>query len=252
MQGFFDIALGFPTVLWTAALLVVLAYWLFVILGALDLELLDVDFETDLDVDLDLDVEAPADADAPGPNPFVKIAVALGVGQVPVTILISFFAFSGWMVSYFGSLYLSPLLKFGAAGAVILGIAFVLAAPMMGAFAHPLKKVFETKTRRAGADLIGQVCVITTTSVDSGFGQARLDDGGAGLLLKVRCESDDNGLRKGSQALIIGHEASRDVYFIEPYEQFLGATDGVELHTSVTSVTEHAETSVNAKREGQA
>lgn len=251
MQGFLDIALGFPTVFWTALLGLVVAYWLFVIVGALDIELLDFDVETDFDIDLDADFDADIDADAAGDgsdsgaNPLVKVAVALGLGKVPITILISFFVFSGWFVSYFGDIYLTPILGGGAVGAVLLGLAFVLAIPMMGAMAHPLKGVFETSTRSAGHSVIGQVCTISTGSVDMNFGQARLDDGGAGLLLNVRCPTGDNTLRKNSQALIIGHDAEHDVYFVESYEQFLEPSGHDELHAA----GEQIEQLVNTQRE---
>lgn len=261
MQEFLNIALGFPTVIWTGLVALVSAYWLFVILGALDLEILefdhdfdfDADVDLDVDVDLDLDVDADVDADVHadldgGATPMLKVAVALGVGKVPVTVLLSFFVISGWTVSSVATLYLTPILRFGAVGAVILGIAFVAAIPLMGALAHPLKGMFEMTTRRAGAEVIGSVCVISTGSVDERFGQARLDDGGAGLLLSVRCETENNGLKKNSQALIIGHDRETDVYFVEPYEQFL-AMDGVEMAT-MDEVHEQSENWVNAKREG--
>lgn len=249
MQEFLNIALGFPTVIWTGLLGVVAAYWLFVIVGALDLDVLDahIHIDPEFDVDFDLDADVDADVDAPA-SPLVNIAVALGIGKVPVTILISLFGLSGWVVSYFSALWVAPMLKFGAIGAVILGVAFIAAVPLMGAMAHPLKKVFETHTRRAGAEVIGSICIISTGTVDDGFGQARLDDGGAGLLLNVRCETANNGLKKNSQALIIGHDRETDVYFIEPYEQFL-PTEGVELDTR-EELSEQIDNLVNAKREG--
>jgi hypothetical protein len=254
LQEFLNIALGFPTIIWTALMGLMLAYWLFVILGALDLELLDIDIDldTDLDIDLDADMDMDVDADADvdgaatGPGALARVAVALGIGKVPVTILLSFFTISGWALSYFGMLYLGPLLKFGAVGAVILGATFVLAVPLMGAMAHPLKELFQTKTRRAGAEVVGKVCIVTTGSVDESFGQARLDDGGAGLLLHVRCETD-NDLGRNDEALIIGHDREDDVYFVEPYKQFL-ASDDAETAAS-PEVAEHAEDWVNAERE---
>ena len=253
MQGFLDIALGFPTVLWSVLLTLVSLYWLSVVLGALDLELLDIDIDFPEDIDIDLDVDADVDVDADGDvstagaNPLLKVAVALGIGKVPVTILLTFLSIAGWAASYFGVVFLAPMLKFGAVGAVILGISFVLAVPAMGVMAHPLKKVFAMRTRDAGSTIIGEVCVISTGSVNGTFGQARLENEGAGLLLNVRCESKNNGLKKGSPALIIGHDRERDVYFIEPYEQFL-ATEGDDMAVMEAAEAE-VEELVNAKRE---
>jgi hypothetical protein len=263
MQEFLNIALGFPTVIWTALMGLVLAYWLFVILGALDLDLLeidldldlDADFDADLDFDLDADIDADIDADvdvdadadvdgATAPGALARVAVALGIGKVPVTILFSLFTLSGWTLSYFGVLYLSALLGPATVRPLVLGVAIVLSVPLMGALAHPLKGFFDTTTRRAGAELIGKVCVVTTGSVDDSFGQARMEDGGAGLLLRVRCESD-NALGRGREALIIGHDREADVYYVEPYQQFL-ASDDAENASSPELV--HAQDWVNPDR----
>lgn len=226
MQAFLDIALGFPTVIWSALIGVVLVYWLFVILGALDLELLDLDIDFDAEGDFDVDVDGAAvDGSA---SPLAQLAGALGIGKVPVTILVTFFTFAGWVLSYFGTLYATPVIRFGAVGALLFAASFALAIPAMAAMAHPLKKVFETKTRRGGADLIGQVCEVTTGSVSERFGQARYDDGGAGLLLKIRCDSE-NDLGRRAAALIIGYDREGDVYLVEPYGQFQSANPQQEV-----------------------
>ncbi len=251
MQEFLNLALSFPTIFWSALVGLVLAYWVFVIVGALDLEVLDIHLhlEPDLDFDIDVDVDADVDADlaASGISPLAQLAVALGIGKVPVAILLTFFAFSGWMVSYFGMLYLAPLLKFGAVSALILGASFALSVPVMGALAHPLKKVFTMTTRHGGAELIGQTCDVTTGSVDERFGQAKIDDGGAGLLLAVRCDSG-NRLRRRSKALIIDFDADTNIYTVEPYEQFLASDHDADL--AMPGIAIDSDEFVHAKQEG--
>jgi hypothetical protein len=243
MQEFLNVALSFPTVVWTALLLVALGYWLFVILGALDLELLDFDADIDLDPDIDLDVDVDAgvdvdvdpaidtdagiDLDVPELGLVLKLAVALGVGRVPVTILLTFLVGAAWGISYFSVLLLGSAIGGGALfGTLVLAGSFVLGLPIMGALAHPLKGVFHTKTKTAGRKLVGQVCDVTTGKVTADFGQARLEDGGAGLLLSVRCD-EPNGLRRKSRALIIGFDEETNVYWVEPYDQML-VDDGEE------------------------
>ena len=56
MKEFLNIILSFPTVGFTIFLGFVVVYWLFVLLGALDLDLFDLDADIDADVDLDLDL----------------------------------------------------------------------------------------------------------------------------------------------------------------------------------------------------
>lgn len=254
MQEFLNIALGFPTVVWTVLLGVVLAYWLFVILGALDLDFLDFDVDLDADFDMNFDVDADVDvdggdADVSGPSPLAKIAIALGLGRVPVTIMLTFFVSSAWAASFLGVYYLSSVWKIPGFAALIFGLSFVVAVPLMGALAQPFKGMFTTTTRNAGATVIGSVCEVTTGSVTERFGQAQLDDGGAGLLLAIRCETSGNELTRGSQALIIGHDREQDIYWVEPYEQFLASDDDVRRASSAEAA-QRVDDLVNAKREG--
>lgn len=64
-------------------------------------------------------------------------------------------------------------------------------------------------------DLIGKECILTTLRVDEGFGQASYDDGGAGLILTVRCEGE-NDLTRGSRAVIVDYHEAHDTYTIKP------------------------------------
>lgn len=250
MQEFLNIALSFPTVVWSALMIVALGYWMFVILGALDLELLDVDVDVDLDADFDIDldvdsaeanIEADADADVSKWAPLAKMAMTLGIGKVPMTILLTLLIVSGWGLSYFSVLYLGSMVRWGALfGAVVLVGSFVAALPIMGALAHPLKGIFETTTKRAGVRLIGQVCDVTTGKVTADFGQASLEDGGAGLLLSIRCD-EPNDLKRKSTALIIGYEKEKNVYFVEPYEQMLvDGDDDAHFEAAMQPATEEA------------
>ena len=54
--------------------------------------------------------------------------------------------------------------------------------------------------------------------VDKKFGQAEFDDGGAGMIIQVRCDQE-NKLKKGSQALIVSYDDRREAFIIEPYDK---------------------------------
>ena len=56
---------------------------------------------------------------------------------------------------------------------------------------------------------------LRTGRVDARFGQAECADGGAGLLIEVRCDVQ-NELQRGSQALIVSFDDEREAYVIEP------------------------------------
>ena len=71
------------------------------------------------------------------------------------------------------------------------------------------------------------------------FGQAEMADGGAGLLLHVRCADDDNGLGRGDEALVLEYDEQRDVYLVEPMKRLLPDASGTEtVPSSSRSVEE--------------
>lgn len=207
MQEFLDIATSVPLVGLTGLLVLMSAYWVFVILGAVDLEL----FDFDLDFDLDLDADVPA---------WAGLAAALGLGAVPLSVVASFLVLVGWFLSYAATYYLSGALGGGALmGSLYVLAGLALALPITSAAMRPLKKLFKHVPTVAGDAVIGQVCIVTSGRVDDTFGQAKLDDGGAGLLLSVRSDPESR-LARGDKALIIGYDEATNRYDIECYDQF--------------------------------
>lgn len=226
MQEFLQIALSFPTVVFTALSLVLGLYWLMVILGALDLDLFDIelDFDMDGDVDFEMDFDVDADADVAGPGFLMSVAAALGLGTVPVTVVSSFWILTAWLISFASVFYLTPLIgDWSAWVATIFGFgSFLAAMPLTMMAMQFLIPVFDTpEVEKGGDSLIGRLCTVTTSKVTDSFGQADADDGGAGLILSVRCEGDNN-LARGSKALIIDYDKDAHAYIIEPYDSLIG------------------------------
>ena len=71
--------------------------------------------------------------------------------------------------------------------------------------------------RRKG--FVGTVCRVQTGRVSEGFGQATVEDGGAGLVIPVRIDAGE--LKRGDQALIVDYDAEREAYIIEAYDDSL-------------------------------
>lgn len=239
MEEFVRIALSFPPVLFSLMLVVVVIYWIFMVLGFLDLDLFD--FDVDLDVDLDLDVDIAAkgliDGAAKGlidgaaatsadglHGIFASIFSALSIGRVPVTISFSIFTLAAWAMSFAGVHYLEnalgePLGWLPQTGLLV--ATFFTSLIVAGTAVKPLRGLFATHTRRGQDTLIGKLVRVSTGRVDSKFGQATLEDGGAGLILSIRCDDADNNLQRGQKALIVGYDEPSNIYFVEPYDNFL-------------------------------
>ena len=71
------------------------------------------------------------------------------------------------------------------------------------------------------AQLRRKIVRIDTSRVDHRFGMAKADDGGAGLIVQVRCSDEDNGLTRGANALVVSYDAQREVYEVTPFDDIL-------------------------------
>ena len=247
MSEFLNIAFSLPTIVFTVGFVVSLGYWLFVVLGLLDIDLFDVDVEVDLDGALDGALEGAADsaleasigaaevfgdgvdglegaADAKA-GALMKMLSLFSVGRVPVTILASFFVFYGWVLTFVGSHVVKNVVGMPMNAVMAVGLlvgASVLSTMLMGASARPLRGAFDIVTQYGDAALIGQVCIVSTGRVTTRFGQATLSDGGGGLNLTIRADTDENNIKRGDQVLIVGFDRETSTFLVESYQTVLG------------------------------
>lgn len=241
MTEFLTAILAFPTVIFTILLGVVVLYWLFVLLGALDINLLgDADLDghghTDIDVgghghaDVHLDGHGHGlhgdaaghdhghghgDADAEHAGGLAGLIQALGLGGVPVTLMLSVLILAAW------SFCLGALEVLGSAGwvTVVAPLAsLALAVPVTAVLVRPLRRLYTTLAAPSHRDLLGKICTITTLRVDERYGQAEIADGGAGLIVQVR-STGPGRLSRGDRALIFDYKD--EVFYVEPVNQAL-------------------------------
>lgn len=239
----FDASLQFPTVIFTIGLLVALVYWLFVILGALDIDLLGG--ADDVSGALKGSGEALAGGDAltggvkgaaeaatggaKGVNSIdtgasVGLWAWLGLTSVPVTVSASLVLLLTWSGSILAMHYGPSSL--GTALAIVMALAVVLVAlPITGMLVRPLRPVFEVKVGKSNRDYVGATCTITTGHVDAGFGQATIEDGATVLVIPVRCDRPDV-LSRGARALVIDFDPARHAYVVEPVSDLLSSPTG--------------------------
>lgn len=226
-------SLQFPTVVFTIVLGIVLVYWLFVLIGALDIDLLgggDVDvsgaakgigdvltggakggaeaFHAGGDVDVDVD----GDVDGGG------LWHGLGLGDVPVTISVSLITLIAWCGALLSMHYVAGTAAWWSV--VILVLAVVIALPIAAVLIRPIAPVFAVKEGKSNADYVGHACTITTGRVDDSFGQATIEDGGTVLIIAVRCD-EPGVLARGDKALIIDFDRDRQAYVVEPAADLL-------------------------------
>lgn len=267
MGAFLAIVLGLPTVIFTVLMVFVALYWLLVILGAVDLELFEIDLDLDLDVDVDVidavdiadvadvaDVASVADAaDAADAAESVgvigQVLGLLGFGRVPVMVLVTLFVFTAWCVSFLSSWLVGPIggsaLVIASLMAAILGgstMAGLVAAAMVS---RPLSPLFRTGKSRERSSLIGETVELTTGRVDGRFGQGNVSVSDADLLVQIRCDRD-NELRRGDSALIISFDKKRDAFVVEPVTRPLLEDHQATQTSSSVSAQPRSETARDA------
>ncbi len=202
-----------PTIL----LLLILVYWLFVIIGALDMDFLDMDVDSgDVDADVDSDVDTDSDL---GSAAFLNsILTFFNLGKMPFMVWLSFLFIPMWCISllmnYFlmnGSfllslLYLIPNLI------VSLMVSKVLTTPVAALFAK-LKHNAEDSFKYAG-----KVCTALMQTDHQKYGQAEIHHEGNTFRITILTKEDGIRLQKGETGLVIDFLEDKKCYLVEPYK----------------------------------
>lgn len=231
MEELVVLALGFPCVVYTVLLGAALVYWIFVIVGAASVDLLG---EGAADGALDgLDGHALGDGGAGGHDGFdidhgghgldhgghgheghahggvlSGVLSALKLRSAPVTVVLSVFFLFSWLFSTMGMQLAHAWLPSSAHVFAQFGLfllAPLLALPFTSVAVRPLARLFVPASAKARRDLVGKVCTIRTGTVTETFGEAMLEDGGAGLVLRVRVDGEE-ALRRGDRAIVVSYD----------------------------------------------
>jgi hypothetical protein len=228
------LALSFPAVIYTVLLGVVLVYWLFVVVGAIDLgegsdgalEHLGGDTVGAAKgalhghVDVSDAGEVGGDGDADEGSAIALLANALHLKSVPVTTILSLIVTFSWLTCTIGMQFISRSLPQTGASLwawLVFAASPLVALPLTSLAARPLKKVFTQRPATQRRDLIGKTCIVRTGTVTSTFGEALLEDGGAGLVVRVRVEPDVK-VARGDHVLIVDWDSERESFLVVPMD----------------------------------
>ncbi len=254
------LALSFPCVVYTVLLGVVLVYWLFVVVGAINLGDGSADGALDafspegaigagkgalegaakgaLQGHLDGMADAAADmgdiadggdgadggdTDASEGSAIALLINALHLRSVPATVILSLIVTFSWLVCTIAMQVAGrdlPRQSLASMAWLSLLLAPLVALPLTSIAARPLAKVFKHKPATQRSDLIGKTCVVRTGTVTSSFGEAVLEDGGAGLVLRVRVDRE-LPVKRGDHMLIVEWDREHECFLVEPVDELL-------------------------------
>ena len=145
--------------------------------------------------------------------------------SIPVTIIVSFLSLFGWLVCYYTVHFLlgwlpTGLLRYVAGIPILLGSLWV-AVMVTAVIIKPLRPLFKKTEQHTPKQILGQTVIVRTSRVDSEFGEAELDDGGAGLILRIRADKDQTFTR-GDRVVLLQYLETENIYRVVSEEEFRG------------------------------
>ncbi len=205
---FLSTALAFPTLLYSVLLAFCALYWLIAATGAIDTDALDGLLATD--------------GDSSEPSVAAGMLAKLGLSGVPLMLVLTVLAFTGWVLTYF--VHLLVLRHLPDSLRLIAGIGTAVVALLPGIFLtslllRPVAKLINRLRPPDPPTLLGRAGTVISPFVDAENGRAEIADGGAGLILQVRTQP---GLRlsRGDRIVLIEHVPVANSYVVIPESTF--------------------------------
>ena len=198
----------YPTIVFTGLVMFVTLYWMVSLLGMADMDTVDI-----------------GDASGEGSNltssGFVSgLLLKFGLSGVPLIVILSLISLIGWLLSYFYTSFLHQNFDSGilyylfVTGALI--FVLVISMWLTGIIISPIRNKIAKIPRRNAASNIGKIAVVRTLSVTDKHGEVELNDGGAGLILKIRSDINDGSLKQGDRVMLVEYLEAANTYRVTP------------------------------------
>ena len=217
MDPFYKNVVSFPTVVFTVCIVFCLFYWLIAVLGLIDFDFLDFDIP-------DGDVDFGPDSGVDNVGVLAGLLMKLGLVGVPFPIVFSILSIIGWFISYYAVYFIFPWIPEGPlqflAGIPMLLVTLYLTALITGKIIKPLRPVFQATNQEVQKQIIGKEAVVRTSRVDANFGEATVEDGGAGLIVKVRSFRDET-FQRGDTVVLLEYIETENVYKVIAKNEFI-------------------------------
>jgi len=215
MDPFYLNVTSFPTVIFSAMLIFCIFFWLLAVIGVVDLDFLDVDVpNTDYSVNDGLS----------GAGLLGGLLMRFKLEGVPIPIVITLISLIGWFISYYTVHFLFPYIPDGVfrflAGVPVFAGSMYLSVISTALIVKPLRPIFKGADQEVQKSIVGQVAIVRTSFVDTTFGEARLEDGGAGLIVKVRSYKEET-FTSGDRVVLLEFNEEKHVYMVIAEKDFI-------------------------------
>lgn len=199
----------YPTFVFTGLVMFVTLYWLVSLLGMADMDAVDLG---------NVGGDVGGDSDLSSAGVFSGLLLKFGLYGVPLIIILSLVSLIGWLLSY---LYTSLLHQYFDSGVLYyvfgtgaLILVLIVSMWLTGLIIAPIRKKFANIPKRIAANNIGKIAIVRTLSVTDTHGEAELNDGGAGLILRIRPDisSDKQPLQQGDKVVLVEYLDASNAY----------------------------------------
>jgi hypothetical protein len=170
-----------------------------------------------------IDIDTEFDTEAGSPDGMTGFLLRYNLNHVPLTIILTFFALFGWMLSFLAIVYLGAFIPTDILTFIfevtVLFITAYLSLLLTSQAIRPVRKLFITLNVDEKVHIIGQTAIVRSSRVTDSSGEALLNDGGAGILLNVRTASKNQTFSKGDEVVVIEELNEKNLYrVISKYE----------------------------------
>ena len=209
MQGFIDLyhaAFSIVNLPYTVLLILLVAYWLFVIVGLVNAEAFDIDLSADFDMDADVPSEIPGLGH--------QTLDFLNIGEIPVMFYMSIVAISMWV----GSVKVNHWMDNDN-----IWIALAVAVPNLFVGLMVAKVVTQPfrwlNVRKKELNKFeGMQCLVTTSEVSNEFGECEIREADSPIKIFARTQGAET-LKKGDAAVIVSRqERDGNIYIVKKYQ----------------------------------
>ena len=214
MDPFYLNITSFPTVIFTLLLLFCIFFWLFAVIGVVDLDFLDIDIpDTDVSVNDGLS----------GAGLLGGLLMRFRLDGVPIPIIVTLISLIGWFFSYYIVYFFFEYLPFDwlryVVGLPVLLASLYVSAILTGFIIRPLRPIFQAADQEVESSIVGQVAVVRTSRADKEFGEAKFEDGGAGLIVKVRSFNEEV-FKSGDRVVLLEYDEENNLYRVISESEF--------------------------------
>ncbi|KAF0863102.1 hypothetical protein [Pseudomonas sp. LD120] len=212
MEIFLQTVLSFPTVLFSFMLCLAVIYWAVVAMGMVEVDLLDFEADSLLE-------------GAHATEGLAGLLIKFKLNGVPVTLVLTLLMFFSWFLTYFVELYVLSHLPLGwlryPLGLLLAVLALFLAAPVCAAICRPLRPLFRKMEATTSQSVLGQTAVVRSGRVTLEHGEAVLENGGAGLILRVRAD-EARAFKRGDRVVLLEYLQAQHAYRVITEDEFRG------------------------------